>query len=112
MGFYAITLGFDLSSITKVNAALNMSIHFFTRHQLPATRYFPVPPEPHSAQADCASSRQTLVPRLWTLDSVYIATKRLKFHKNVERRDTSIKSHRFHAALQPSQLDFDCMSQR
>jgi hypothetical protein len=40
--FYAITLGFDLSSITKVNAALNMSIHFFcfllaTSYPLPAT---------------------------------------------------------------------------
>ncbi len=48
MGFYAITLGFDLSSITKVNAALNMSIHFFY-HQLPLTRYLLVTPESRSA---------------------------------------------------------------
>jgi hypothetical protein len=54
MGFYAITLGFDLSSITKVNAALNMSIHFllFTRHKLPATRYLLVTPESRSAKVD------------------------------------------------------------
>jgi hypothetical protein len=35
-----------------------------------------------------------LVPRLWTLDSVCIATKRLKIHnKKVQRRESSVEPH-------------------
>ena len=45
-----------------------------------------------------------LDPRLWTLDWLVIATKRLKIHKKVERLDSSVGPHQQVLTTPPATL--------